>query len=102
MIRRPPRSTLFPYTTLFRSRRGPSEPAMARPGPAGAGSLRRGEPARARLHTGLLPRSSSLVRGPRLGKKNSGGQQAVGVAAGVAEAHGVIQCTAQVVLRVVS
>src|SRR5439155_20400870 len=27
MIRRPPRSTLFPYTTLFRSR-------LARPGPA--------------------------------------------------------------------
>src|SRR3712207_6991924 len=27
MIRRPPRSTLFPYTTLFRSRRdSPSEP----------------------------------------------------------------------------
>src|SRR3712207_7894806 len=25
MIRRPPRSTLFPYTTLFRSRRGPEE-----------------------------------------------------------------------------
>src|SRR5437764_5536478 len=25
MIRRPPRSTLFPYTTLFRSRRGRSE-----------------------------------------------------------------------------
>src|SRR6266850_5458428 len=24
MIRRPPRSTLFPYTTLFRSRRAPS------------------------------------------------------------------------------
>src|SRR5438876_4475106 len=24
MIRRPPRSTLFPYTTLFRSRRGSS------------------------------------------------------------------------------
>src|SRR3712207_6854761 len=23
MIRRPPRSTLFPYTTLFRSRQGP-------------------------------------------------------------------------------
>src|SRR2546430_7664870 len=29
MIRRPPRSTLFPYTTLFRSR-GPA--ALARPG----------------------------------------------------------------------
>src|SRR2546426_6899654 len=28
MIRRPPRSTLFPYTTLFRSRRG-----ELRPGP---------------------------------------------------------------------
>src|SRR2546421_3382476 len=24
MIRRPPRSTLFPYTTLFRSHRGPT------------------------------------------------------------------------------
>src|SRR2546428_10140416 len=26
MIRRPPRSTLFPYTTLFRSRRGECDP----------------------------------------------------------------------------
>src|SRR2546426_1640508 len=26
MIRRPPRSTLFPYTTLFRSERNPSVP----------------------------------------------------------------------------
>src|SRR2546426_2587244 len=30
MIRRPPRSTLFPYTTLFRSRRT-SPPALPRP-----------------------------------------------------------------------
>src|SRR2546422_6166759 len=33
MIRRPPRSTLFPYTTLFRSRcwpLGPSVPASSR------------------------------------------------------------------------
>src|SRR2546425_13195561 len=31
MIRRPPRSTLFPYTTLFRSRRraGPARPGLA-------------------------------------------------------------------------
>src|SRR2546430_3686604 len=29
MIRRPPRSTLFPYTTLFRS--GPPDPASALP-----------------------------------------------------------------------
>src|SRR3712207_7043349 len=27
MIRRPPRSTLFPYTTLFRSRVGTTDPA---------------------------------------------------------------------------
>src|SRR6266480_1006597 len=32
MIRRPPRSTLFPYTTLFRSRR------LARADPAAAGA----------------------------------------------------------------
>src|SRR5207247_10135748 len=34
MIRRPPRSTLFPYTTLFRSATAAS-PAAGRPGPAG-------------------------------------------------------------------
>src|SRR3712207_8211626 len=31
MIRRPPRSTLFPYTTLFRSRRLPGEVMKAEP-----------------------------------------------------------------------
>src|SRR2546421_5205722 len=30
MIRRPPRSTLFPYTTLFRSRLGRRRPVPAR------------------------------------------------------------------------
>src|SRR5436305_6275870 len=30
MIRPPPRSTLFPYTTLFRSRRGASPSILAR------------------------------------------------------------------------
>src|SRR5437016_8214671 len=42
MIRRPPRSTLFPYTTLFRSRRSPraagrftcSSTSARRPAPA--------------------------------------------------------------------
>src|SRR3712207_7954579 len=29
MIRRPPRSTLFPYTTLFRSQAGPRERSRA-------------------------------------------------------------------------
>src|SRR3989442_11102086 len=30
MIRRPPRSTLFPYTTLFRSRKLPAMPSQSR------------------------------------------------------------------------
>src|SRR2546429_3065911 len=30
MIRRPPRSTLFPYTTLFRSRANPSGPVVCK------------------------------------------------------------------------
>src|ERR1044072_3109801 len=43
MIRRPPRSTLFPYTTLFRSRRPPpprrrGEPAGRAPAPVTRGS----------------------------------------------------------------
>src|SRR5260370_38469347 len=36
MIRRPPRSTLFPYTTLFRSRALPRLPAPALPAAGGA------------------------------------------------------------------
>src|SRR5258707_6953454 len=39
MIRRPPRSTLFPYTTLFRSRRGWESGAAATP-EDGCGKLR--------------------------------------------------------------
>src|SRR5690348_18067068 len=45
MIRRPPRSTLFPYTTLFRSSRASTGPAVAssRSSPAAeANSLSRG------------------------------------------------------------
>src|SRR5258708_29572037 len=43
MIRRPPRSTLFPYTTLFRSRSRSSRPsaARARSGPAAPSRLQR-------------------------------------------------------------
>src|SRR5437879_8814354 len=39
MIRRPPRSTLFPYTTLFRSEQRPNR---CEQGAAPGGSLRRG------------------------------------------------------------
>src|SRR5256885_3252003 len=43
MIRRPPRSTLFPYTTLFRSRRiEPRRPAARRRG-GDPGCFARGE-----------------------------------------------------------
>src|SRR2546423_2293267 len=35
MIRRPPRSTLFPYTTLFRSRNGERIPIHGGPGTVG-------------------------------------------------------------------
>src|SRR2546425_5988702 len=47
MIRRPPRSTLFPYTTLFRSL-----PAPGRAGAVGNGGPARGvrEPARPAAH----------------------------------------------------
>src|SRR2546427_9126804 len=51
MIRRPPRSTLFPYTTLFRSR-----PVPARPARQGAAAARgAGAALRARPRPGARP-----------------------------------------------
>src|SRR5690606_40716744 len=38
IIRRPPRSTLFPYTTLFRSQRAPDLPAEPRSHPPSPGT----------------------------------------------------------------
>src|SRR5258708_20632534 len=53
MIRRPPRSTLFPYTTLFRSRRPDAEHfADAVLGPAGGPGL----------HDGCLPLADRLAK----------------------------------------
>src|SRR5947207_12665278 len=49
MIRRPPRSTLFPYTTLFRSRDGVAQEAV----PAMLGGLARHQRAVAALHARL-------------------------------------------------
>src|SRR2546430_10192464 len=56
MIRRPPRSTLFPYTTLFRSCRGgsPARPWSPLPSP-------RTHPSRSEEHTSELQSQSNLV-----------------------------------------
>src|SRR3712207_7497411 len=92
MIRRPPRSTLFPYTTLFRSHGGAAasghgrrgggdrDPTGGRPGPgpraaAGAGR-RRGDPPgghdlpRSEEHTSELQSRQYLVCRLLLEKKN--------------------------------
>src|SRR5688572_31009267 len=71
MIRRPPRSTLFPYTTLFRSRRSGASPPPIHWRPPSAGqrrfALRRcGSqlppwPARSEEHTSELQSQSNLV-----------------------------------------
>src|SRR2546422_8561367 len=55
MIRRPPRSTLFPYTTLFRSQvgRGPQRAGARRPGRAVAPRPRQWRRARDRKSTRL-------------------------------------------------
>src|SRR2546421_5189814 len=64
MIRRPPRSTLFPYTTLFRSRtrRTTRTTTSSRPTGRGAGRLKRsGSRARSEEHTSELQSRSDLV-----------------------------------------
>src|SRR2546430_10488329 len=67
MIRRPPRSTLFPYTTLFRSPRRPSprRPASACPAVRPARRCRPRSGARPALrseeHTSELQSQSNLV-----------------------------------------
>src|SRR2546430_3800076 len=62
MIRRPPRSTLFPYTTLFRSASAPSGPA-ARNAASEFSSSRADAPrcARSEEHTSELQSQSNLV-----------------------------------------
>src|SRR5471032_3535080 len=66
MIRRPPRSTLFPYTTLFRSsrrlrRQGPGRPRRKRPRP----------PRRSEEHTSELQSHHDLVCRLLLEKKKT-------------------------------
>src|SRR2546426_2548112 len=85
MIRRPPRSTLFPYTTLFRSRDhagGPSVPRLPRHrvsaacphdhGPQRAAARRR--VLRSEEHTSELQSPCNLVCRLLLEKKKNGNQ----------------------------
>src|SRR2546427_4815233 len=85
MIRRPPRSTLFPYTTLFRS---PSEMALTPaaapwlPRPDGAIGEARPREVRTRSeeHTSELQSQSNLVCRLLLEKKKRTGECAPGLA----------------------
>src|SRR2546422_5154900 len=62
MIRRPPRSTLFPYTTLFRSpgRARPDRAASLGP-PASSASARRGGPTPPRPRPRTPPRTRAAA-----------------------------------------
>src|SRR5215510_2958499 len=66
MIRRPPRSTLFPYTTLFRSVRHPPSQCGVAPAP------RRRVQHRSEEHTSELQSRGHLVCRLLLEKKNEG------------------------------
>src|SRR2546427_7713861 len=62
MIRRPPRSTLFPYTTLFRSDRHPAgDRGDRRPHGHHRQAGREGDGRRSEEHTSELQSQSNLV-----------------------------------------
>src|SRR5256885_11405254 len=61
MIRRPPRSTLFPYTTLFRSLQPPRGPLLRLPGRPRRGRQRGDGPADPRDRKSTRLNSSHLV-----------------------------------------
>src|SRR2546430_12064104 len=74
MIRRPPRSTLFPYTTLFRSARIADQNRDRRREGQGGKRARPGRPAemvRSEEHTSELQSQSNLVCRLLLEKKKT-------------------------------
>src|SRR5438132_8826628 len=84
MIRRPPRSTLFPYTTLFRSRRGDDDLVRDVQRSGGRGRavtslwrhpLRRRQHDRSEEHTSELQSHSDLVCRLLLEKKKKKNRQ---------------------------
>src|SRR5258708_29861978 len=89
MIRRPPRSTLFPYTTLFRSpriRRGPWRRGnLRRPGSPGVGTgenraRRAGRGDRSEEHTSELQSPDHLVCRLLLEKKKTNPMRTLDIA----------------------
>src|SRR5437762_11161010 len=74
MIRRPPRSTLFPYTTLFRSPRRRRPLADRRPAPGRRAGRRRPD-RRSEEHTSELQSPMYLVCRLLLEKKKKTQQQ---------------------------
>src|SRR2546425_6914536 len=91
MIRRPPRSTLFPYTTLFRSSASPgckTTPAISGSGSRPSASSRCRAPPRSSRrseeHTSELQSLAYLVCRLLLEKKKKKDERAV---AGVGEQH---------------
>src|SRR5260221_2955797 len=81
MIRRPPRSTLFPYTTLFRSRSRAavaSAHCRAEPGASRRGSLCALPLTRSEEHTSELQSHSDLVCRLLLEKKKNNKQDIEG------------------------
>src|SRR5260370_29507520 len=72
MIRRPPRSTLFPYTTLFRSPRQKSGPLGGQRTLRSKGSVgMEAGPARSEEHTSELQSHLNIVCRLLLEKKNA-------------------------------
>src|SRR5258705_2225241 len=68
MIRRPPRSTLFPYTTLFRSDRPRADREAPRPRLLrGARHLRQAPHSRVRCLTKVSDRKSTRLNSSHLG-----------------------------------
>src|SRR3712207_7505673 len=71
MIRRPPRSTLFPYTTLFRSVRGPGQAPVPGQGPVPAQEPEPEPGRRSEEHTSELQSRQYLVCRLLLEKKKN-------------------------------
>src|SRR2546422_1110466 len=83
MIRRPPRSTLFPYTTLFRSRDPPAAPRRTAHGAAAPHRQRDARGAhpdggdRGRERAGGPARRSAVDAGVRVGQRRRPGDEGV-------------------------